>query len=49
MSTRKARPKGKCYLCGRMIWAAVAREGGMVRHPNCKPNPTPGRRYGVTH
>lgn len=41
----KRRPKGKCVLCGKLVWGAFAHYAEGIRHAECVPRR--GLRYGV--
>jgi len=42
----RRRPKGKCQLCGKMIWGRAVRYDIGFRHPECVPGKG-GLRYGI--
>jgi len=42
----KARPRGTCYLCGKLVWGQPARDAEGIRHRDCEPGGV-WRRYRV--
>lgn len=39
---RKARPKGRCVLCGKPVWGRAEPFENGVKHPECVPKAGPG-------